>query len=260
MIEYAVRNADDVEYSLNGDGRPAPAAGSLTFLEEPISFDQKVVEKSGRPGSARLGETRTESRRITLEYTVAGTDVVSELNEMIRALRDAVYLVDKTNERRIPIAVSSVNPTWDSGSHKLSGEVSATIQLLEPFWEGETEETASATLAVDVNAIEIVNGGYAPAPPVLTFTASAAVSTLEIYIAETKQGIRIDDPLFGTLGYETLVLDCAAGTLMLGDLDRTPFISPGTGFFDFPEGTSELRIVPTAACSVAITWRERAYV
>lgn len=260
MIEYALRDADGNDYSLNGAGRPSPAAASLTFVSEQFEFDNKIVEKSGLPGSVKLGETRTMSRNIEIEYSTTGSDMVAELNGMLRALRDAVYLLDVTNSRRVPIAVRGVITDYDPGSHKKSADVRATIEMLDPFWEALTASQESASLLIDINSVNIQNDGYAATPPRLVFTATSAVSTIEMYINETKQGLKIEDPIFGTLGYEEMVVDCATGQVTIGSLDRSPYIGPGTGFFDLPEGMAELRIVPTAECDVVVSWRERVYI
>jgi hypothetical protein len=264
MIEYALQDEDLNEYELSGAGIALPGQKSVTFLNERFAFDSKVVENSALPGAVKLGSTRLESSRLALRVDRSfdvSSDWRDEVNEYVRQLAKAYYLVDKTNDRRARVNIEDFNFAFDEGGHKLSGRGTANIRLIEPFWEDITEQSDGPTaLAVSLNTINLTNSGFLDTYPILTFTASVAVTDIDIFVDETSVGMTINDSLFGTSTYLTMVLDCRAGTLKIGDLDRSISIAPGTGYFSFPVGTVTLKIEPNAACSVTVTWRERYYV
>jgi hypothetical protein len=109
--------------------------------------------------------------------------------------------------------------------------------------------------------IQILNSGFRKAPPVITLTASAAVTSLQVYVDEIKEGIQIDDSIFGTPGYTEMIIDCEQGTLKIGDLDRSSSILPGTGFFNIPVGLSTLKIIATGGTVIAdIDMKTRRYI
>jgi len=263
MIEYALKDIDANEYVLNDAAIVEPARGSLSFENEKFTFENKIVESSALHGAVKLGKTRIESREISLRFSRASGEVVADYrtaeNALLKAIFAAVYLVDKTHDMQVPIAISDYNLDYDRGGHKLSSDNELLIKLLKPFWEETAVSNESVSLIIDLNEIPISNTGAVEVPPILTFTTSDPITQLQIYIDETKEGIQIDDALFGELGYFTMIIDCRAGTVKIGTLDRVNSILAGTGFFRFPVGASTLMIIPTAACSVEIDWYERFY-
>ena len=266
MIEYALKDIDDNEYVLNDAAIVEPARGSLTIDSEGFAFENKVVESSSLHGAVKLGKTRIMSREIGLRFSRAlGEAAVGVAayraaeNALIAALYSAVYLVDKTHGMQTPIAISDYNLDYGPGAHKLSSDNEIAIQLLKPFWEETTASNEGVDLAIDLNEIAITNAGSVEVPPVLTFTTVVPVTQIQIYVDETKEGIQIEDDLFGEVGYFTMIADCKEGTLAIGTLDRVNSILAGTGFFRFPVGASTLIILPDGACHVEIDWHERYY-
>lgn len=266
MIEYALKDIDDNEYVLNDAAIVEPAKGSLSFENEKFAFENKIVESSALHGAVKLGKTRIESREISLRFsrglgdTVAGAAAFRTAeNALLKAIFTAIYLVDKTHGMQVPIAISDYNLDYDKGAHKLSSDNEILIQLLKPFWEKTIATNESANLIIDLNEIPINNAGAVEVPPILTLVASVPVSQVQIYVDETKEGIQLDDTLFGEPGYFTIIVDCREGTVKIGTLDRVNSILAGTGFFRLPVGISSLMILPTAACSISIDWHERYY-
>ncbi len=263
-IEYALSDIDNnILLSLNDNTVLKPAGGSLTFENEKFAFENKIVESSSLHGAVKLGKTRIASREITLNFSQALGANASIFrfaeNSLLNALYKAVYLIDETNEMRIPIAITNYNLDYDKGAHKVSSDNEISIRLLKPFWEKITPVSKEDSLIIDINEIEISNLGSVEVPPIITFEAVIAVAQIQMYIDETKEGIQINDALFGTTGYQTLIIDCKNGTVKIGDLDRTNNILTGTGYFQFPIGASILKIIPTAACDITIEWNERYY-
>lgn len=263
MIEYALEDILENQYELSGSAIAEPAKSSVTFPSDRFSFDSKIIENSALPGATKLGETRLKSSVIRLAISRSfplTEDYKAAENEFIKWLEKSIYLVDKTHNRRAYICVEDVSIKYDRGGHKLSSDITASVRLITPYWEDITQQSENESLSVTVNEITITNNGFLPAYPILTFTTSVAVEQIEAFIEETKVGIKINDSIFGTSTYLTMILDCEKGTLKIGDLNRIASIANGTGFFKFPVGGSTLGITPSAACSVNIKWREREYV
>lgn len=263
-IEYALTDINNnILLNLNDDIIFQPAKGSLTFEKEKFVFENKIVESSSLHGAVKLGKTRIGSREITLNFSQALGENVSNFrfaeNSLLDALYKAIYLIDKINEMRIPIAILNYNLDYDKGAHKASSDNEISIRLLKPFWEKTTPINRTESLIIDINEIEINNLGSVEVPPIITFEAIVAVAQIQMYIDETKEGIQINDALFGTIEYQTLIIDCKNGTVKIGDLDRTNNILTGTGYFQFPIGVFTLKIIPTTACDITIEWNERYY-
>jgi hypothetical protein len=263
LIQYALRNVNGDLTQLNDSTIDTIARKSLSLGDDNFSFENKIVEKSSLPGSVQLGERRLMARELTLFFNrseSSDSDFRTAENKLLQALDTAVYLVDVTNSRQVPISVLDYNAEYDAGSYQHSSGNQINLQLLQPFWTSTTVTTVSQSLIIDLNQITMSELGYLPIPPIITFTASLPILELQIYVDETNEGIQIEDDLFGTTGYTTLILDCEQGTLKLGSVNRVNSIVPGTGFFRLPIGQSTLNIIPTAACAVQIDRYERTYI
>lgn len=263
MIEYALQNSDLESFNLNGTLIHNPMKGSLTLNEDNFEYDNKIVEKSALPGAVQLGERRIMSRNVSLTFSRAEQDYEDFKdfeNDLLEFLKETAYLHDVTNGRRVPVAVLNYALSHDKGSYHHSSDNTIELKLLEPFWTSISATTISTSLAIDINKIAISKLGYLEIPPIITLTASSAVSDLRIYIDETKKGIQIEDNLFGTDIYTELILDCINGTLMIDNIDRINSVIPGTGFFSFPTYACTLIIIPDAICDVQIDRYSREYV
>jgi len=263
MIEYILQDINEIEYELSGDGVSQPAKGSVTFENEEFLFESKNVENSSLPGAIKLGKTRLQSRTVALDITRSHSldaDWRAAENEFIKALNSAYYLIDNTNSRRVRVDIQSISINYNAGSHKLNSGTKAVLKLLDPFWENTLQDSQDETLTVTTNEISIDNQGVLIVYPVLTFVAASAVTSLEIFVDETQEGILIEDVLFGTPGFLTMICDCGLGTLKIGDLDRSISIAGGTGYFPLPIGLSTLKVTPDVGCDLNIQWRQRQYV
>jgi hypothetical protein len=263
MIEYAFEDADGNQYAINGSGIGTIAKNTLRQGEDAFSWENKVIENSFLPGEKKLGTTRLMGRSVGFVLERTGTteaEFRDELNALIRAFETCKYLVDKTNGQRMEVAPLDFSSTPSTGTEHRFTSDAFSLRMLSP-WESTTESTASQALtALTFNDISINNEGFLDAYPVLTFTATVTVDDIQILIPENTGSFQIQDPLFGTVGFQSLVIDCLEGTTQLGNTDRANFVVPGTGFIQFPSGASTLRIFPSAACSVSVTWRNRFYV
>ena len=181
-------------------------------------------------------------------------------NDLLEFLNKVVYLVDNTRNLIVPIAIKDYSIEYDVGGHQLSSDNEILLELLDPFWKAETPDNINQAIAIGTNDIIITNSGFLATPPIITFTASAAVTQLKVYVNETKEGIQIDDSLFGTGGYDELIINCELGTLELEGFDRTESILPGTGYFTLPVGTNVLKIVSTEVCNIDIDFYKRYFI
>lgn len=271
MIEYALRDEDGNELALNDTATISqPAAGSLTYGADLFTFENEIIANSALPGSVKLGKTRVESRQITLTFSRAlGTDVLagenSDLfraaeNELLEFLFKAIELRDNTNNLKVPIAIIDYNITYDEGGHKVSADVSLTLELLEPFWSEITETNYNQSISIGTTRISLTNDGKLKVPPYITLVATDPVTEIQLYIEETKEGIQLDENVFGQAGFGTLIIDCINGLVSIGDLDRTISILPGTGFFTIPVGSSTLVIVTDEVFDFDMDFYERFYI
>jgi len=264
MIEYALLDIDDNEYELSGAGVIEPAKSSITFLKERFSFDSKITENSFLPGAVQLGKTRLKSSILSLQLTRShSTSAAFETaeNELIEWLEKTIYLVDLTNDRRIKVNLKNMDINYDRGGHKLSSENTIQFNLLSPYWENNTQtQVGPDALIIDINDVNLNNQGSLNVYPEITLTAAVAVTQIEMYIDETKHGMRINDALFGTDIYLTMIIDCEQGTILIGELDRSASILSGTGYFYIPIGAHVLKVTPSAICNITVKWRQRAYI
>ena len=264
-IEYALKDIDDNIFNLNESANTDIFSGSLTYSDDSISNENNVVEKSSCPGAVKLGKTRTQSRELSFEYSRTAEGIVASVftadeNELLYNFNKAVYLIDVTHDKQIKIAPSSSQFSYDPGSHKLSGSGSLSFILLEPFWTALTATTYSLALSIGNNPLPVTNAGYVSAPPVITFTAAVAVDVIKAYVDETKEGIRIDNDVFGTLGFTEMIVDCEAGLASIDNADINNDIVAGTGFFEIPVGTVDLIFNVNALCDVQVDFNERTYI
>ena len=265
MREYQLLDADyALLVSLNGILIEEPARKSLTLGNDSFIFESHIIEKSSLDGAVKIGEARIKSKEAILRFDRAAgtddTDLRAKENILIRYFLDAFYLYDVESTLRIPIAILSYTLDYDPGAFQLSSSNEIELRFLDPCWESSTITNYTDSLTIDLNEIEIVNNNFLKCYPVLTFTAAGAVTILKIYVDETKEGLMIEDPLFGTGTYTTLIIDCKNGTIELSGLDRTIYISPGTGYFPFPIGTSHLKILPSAICDVDVDFYQRYFI
>lgn len=263
MIEYSLRNSNDDLLPLNDATVSNPAKDSTTLTDDNFNFDNKIVENSALPGAVQLGKRRLISRNLNITFSRAESDYsdfkIAE-NALLSFLKDTVYLVDVTNDRQILVSIEGYDISYDEGSYQHSSNNSINLKLLEPFWTALTATNTSESLAIDINQISLSALGSLDLPPVITFTASSAVTELQVYIDETKIGIQIEDDLFGTSTYNDLILDCKNGTLTLEGLDRINSIIPGTGFFNAPYTASTLIVIPDAICTMSLDRYRRDYI
>lgn len=263
MTEYALRDIDGNELILNDAVVEQPTRGSLDLGSDSISFDNRIVENSSLPGSVKLGKTRVQARELVINFSRANSveaDFKTEENTLIEFLSRTVLLVDKTNDLSTSVAVSKYDADYEVGSRPLSSENAIRLEMLDPFWRALTADNVASAIALGTTDVAITNSGFLPAPPIMTFTTTVVVTQLQIYVNENKEGIQIDDALFGTVGFLTLIIDCDNGTIDLVGLDRTISILPGTGYFDLLVGAQTLKVVSTATCNLSLDFFKRFYI
>lgn len=262
MVEYALEDADGTQYDLNGSSIESIARKSITYEDARLRFDNNIIAKSFLPGDIVIGAPRLLSREINLILNRSADNFETQLNELIYNLEKAVYLVNTTDSKRIKVRMMDMNIQYDKGAHRKSSNESISLTCLNPFWEDTIETTIlSQSLTGSANNdITIDNQGYLRTYGTLTFTASAAVAQVVAYMINNKEGIKFNDPLFGSGTYNELILDNIEGTLILeDDFDRNFTIEPGTGFFSFSKGSDTLRVTPSADCILDIKYRKRYY-
>lgn len=264
MIEYKFILEDGTEYLPNG--ATISTIAKKTFAQGPdnFSWENKIVDNSFLPGAQKLGVTRLQSSQIGFTLTRTNPDTAayrSETNDIISAFEATKYVVDITQGLRIEVAPLSYGVGTLPGAEKHMSMDEMTFEKLTP-WEDETVKVQNETLTGGTfNEINVNNAGYMEAIPIFTFTASTAVNNIQIITPDNDNTFQIQDSLFGTVGFETLIIDNELGTAKIGDIDRSNFVVPGTGFIRIPVGAAALvRIFVSAACTVKIEWRNRVYV
>lgn len=270
MIEYSFEDVEGRTYNLNDSGIQIIARNSLTYSDLKLNYENRIINKTYLPGSHVVGDPRLMSRKLSFDLKRTGDNFETQLNMFIRKAEIAKYLVDDTNSRRMRIVLDSVNVKYEKGSLKKFSDESITFTCLDPFWEEATETSIlNESLSAGINDITINNNGYLDTYGRLVFTAATGVSKIQAYTVpgllelEITEGIEIRDSLFGNGAYTQLELDNYNGTLTLvagsDEYDRVAYITPGTGFFRFPQGSNTIRIIPDAICEVDIYFRKRYY-
>jgi hypothetical protein len=267
MIEYALADIDGNELELTEELTfDTISKKSLTSDMDSFSWENRIVERSSLPGAIKLGNSRLENRSVRFSYTRAvGEDEASlraDENLFLQWLNKVVYLLDNTNLLRIKVAPESHDSAYDPGAHKISTEGEFTLRMLDPFWETITA-SSDITAAPGSGTTNVVlnNTGSLVVPPIITFTATTPEPSIQAFMVATDEGVEIKDDVFGTPGFDTLILDCVEGTLLLGELDRRNKITPGTGFFNLPLGSNTLRFILSVGLDeIKVEWRRRYYI
>lgn len=264
MIEYSLENSNGDRYQLNDSSVIGTERESMSLGSDNFAYDKKIEPKSGQAGSVALGESRVKEREITIFFVRAYQDYQdfrTKANELLAFLRDVIYVVDETNNRKISVASIAYDIPYETGSYQHVSDDSITFVALNPFWEDTTIKTVTQSLiGGDINDVPLMVSGALEVQPTITLTATLATATLQMYISETKQGLEWNDSIYGTSGFEEVVIDNQQGTLTIGTLDRTQNIATGTGFFEIPVGTSTLKVIPAENVDISISWFERYYV
>ena len=88
---------------------------------------------------------------------------------------------------------------------------------LNPFWEDvNTTSVGPTSLTGGIfNDVNITYSGFIDTYPILTFDASSAVASIEIQALEALEGTEITDSIFGTSGFQQMILDNIEGTLFI---------------------------------------------
>lgn len=251
-------------FYLNDASTSAIMKGTLSPSTDTFTFDSKIVERTGEPGSVKLGNTRLQARELSIEFvrSEADQDNFDEYtNNLLYFVQKTKYLVNETTGYRIEVSPASHTIEYEEGSYKHYSSETITFTALTPFWE----ETMLNTQIIAVTGGDPVSTvidieTFIDTPLELSIVASAVCSSLEIYLQENLQGIFVSDPLLGQEGYETLVISNTDGTVKLGTLDRSQYIEAGTGFFKTMPGVNTLVILASGSCEVTVSYRGRRYI
>lgn len=264
MIEYQLKDAEGTTYSLNGDSVTVALKKSVTFSKDSFSIDNKVAERSFTPGSVLIGNSRFKQRVLTLMLSRTNNDMDtfrSELNDFLYFVSKTRYIVDVTNNMQIEVVPESIDIDYEDGALKKLSENEINFVVLTPFWESLIEEEYTGTAAADsTEEVSISNSGFFEAPLKITLEASSQVSSIQIYLVDANTGITVEDALFGSVGYDTMIIDCKLGKASIGELNRNLSILDGTGFFSIPVGSDTLRIIPTEELDYTINFKKRFFV
>jgi len=263
MIEYTLIDINNNEFELSGATIEQPAKSSLTYLEDSFDFNLEIREKSFLDGAVKLGEKRLKSKSIAVNFIRSFnnyTDYITAQNLLLYNLRKAIYLRDKTNNRQTDIEVESFRATYDEGGHKLLSNNTIKFKVLTPYWTSIIQSSKVQSLTNGINEVDLVNQGSLSVFPIITFTTTHIVNSIEMYFSDTKYGMIITDALFGLTGYLTMIIDNKEGTIKINSLDRTASIVSGTGYFSIPVGSSILNVNPSASCDINMTWYKKDYI
>ena len=263
-IVYSIETTEGDKLALNSDACNCIEKESTRLSSDEFTFENKVEDKSGEDGSVKLGKTRITGRDLEVSFTRAydnDEDFDNVNNELLVYLKDAKYLIDENNNRRIPVAIEKYVIEHKQGAYKRLADCSFPFIALSPYWEDVVETEILTTVnGGDINDTLIDTGSFLEVPAIITCTAAVLCATVQMYVSETKQGIEINDSIFGSSGFEEMIIDNAEGVLSIGGLDRTQSIATSTGYFKLPPGSSTLKTIPAEDLDLSIKYRKRYFI
>jgi hypothetical protein len=259
MIAYSLVREDGFSFDLS-------FIKSLIILEDNLTAKFQKLEKSFNDGSLVPGEKQLMDKIINIQYEADDTDELftQTWNNFLSWARQAIYLQDNTNNRRIPIVFNGSTVSYAPGSYQKVATNTVEFIALTPYWESLTETSYSGTITS--NSFTINNQGFVETPPIITLDTTLLNTRFMVYVNETKLGIDINDISFGSsVLLQRYVIDCGAGTSELGGasfgfIDRKGQIVKGTGFFKVPAGVSNIIIEANESVQYTFAFRERFYI
>ena len=264
MIEYQLKDEDGNTFDLNGSSVTVALKNSVTQGEDSFDYDNKIIDRSYLDGSVVIGSKRLIARKYVMQITHVNNDSSAYraiINELLYWLSKTVYIVDVTNSLELSVVISEINISYDEGALKLSSDDSFSFIALTPYWSDIAyNELTGTALATTIKTVPISNSGFLKAFPVITLTATVATSDVQIYIDGLNAGIQIQDNLFGTVGYLSMVIDCETGLVTLGELNINNSIAQGTGFFYISPGSDQINILSNQQITYSIKWKKRYFV
>jgi hypothetical protein len=273
MIEYKAILTDGSEYSFNGLTVNIPLIKSLTLGEAGTTFENTIIDKSFGPGAIKLGESRIKQRPLVMKMQTCfenDTAYNTYVNSLISALTNIKYLVDVTNSCSTEVSCAECVESYEKGAYKRIVDFTISFSQLTPYWETLTPVTVNfSTVANTPTIVQLDNTGELAVPTKITLTANAPCSALSLLLQNNNLGISINDAIFGSTDYTTMVLDNKLGSLeigllsenslVVGSLDRKQSIVVGSGFFNIPAGIVYLSVLSTVALSGSLVFNTRHY-
>lgn len=262
MIEYNLADVDGNIFELNGLAVPIIARNTMTIESENFTFETRAENNSFLAGKIKIGDNRLESRILPLQFDYAFVDdstFNTNMNTMILHLNKVLYLIDVTNSKRMLVNIVNFLIPKDNGSFKRLGAVSFNLDCLNPYWEDNTElELTTTTVADTLKDIAFNNNGYIELYPKFEIISSDICAYVEFILG--VESIRIEDSIFGSVNYESMLIDNEEGFVSIGVTDRTQSVISGLGFISIPVGSNTLQVVTDVICAITIKYRRRYYV
>ena len=268
MIEYVLEDKHGNTRSLNGDDEVnSLVKNTLAAYSFNWDYEHKIRETSAGDGGVPLGDTRIPSNSLTITYTRANPlidDYRDQENALKAFLRDVVKIIDETNGREARCRLTGNPDTFNEGTLLGLGTHQLNFTILDPVWFDVVETTDS--LEVDSGQSLSMNLDVlssAPVIPFWTITATTPTPSFTIYLNATlpsdRVEIDIDDPLFGTGGYEVMTIDVYTGDVLIGDDNRNGYIREMSDFFEIPIGEQEIVINPQGDITVELAYKNRSF-
>ena len=236
----------------------------LGTYDFPVGFSvasnpsNSILEVTQRPYSdgAIVGTPRLSEKVITIRGTLFATtasDMRTQMDALLAAVnsgRQKLYLWD---DRYIYATKRSFSTNYDPSSFDRYCDVAIDFVCDTALFEAETVSTDTWATPADNATRSITNAGGVFAMPTfaITFTGTsggvglAIGSDLFVFSATVTAG-------------STLIVDCAAKTVMIGTTDK---MSGFTGVFPSlaPGANTLTRTGTSAITSIVTTWRNRWY-
>lgn len=265
---YRIYDVEGNTYELNGSSIPSIMQNSMRMDSDTFDFETEMVTKSYLTGSIVNREPRLQTKTFSLflDYVMASDSAYDDyIGELLKNLQKMVLVEDTTNALKASASISSLEVTHSSGAQKRSGSITINIDLLDGFWYDVASITVEDTLTVGESTatLSLPNAGFLKTYPVITLEADSFVG--EFYLSIGIYGIGINDGLFGSIGFNTLTIDCVQGKVtLLETADRSASIIANTGFFDIPIGSNNLALelvnnFTGTALDVSVEYHERKY-
>ncbi len=221
--------------------------GSLVFDEANTTFREKLEEVGGR-----------NERHITLSGLILGESSVAALEARLDAMLDAASLEDYSGVlslrtgRRLFVRRDSFKR--ELRPEELVGAFTLELAARDPSEEAAAETLINWNIAASGATTNVSSGGTADARPIIALTATGTL--IDPALSDGVHTMSFS----GTVSIgAVLTLDAAAGKVLLGATDVTPYT---TGQFPriTPEGTTLTytdAVASSHAATAAIRFRDR---
>jgi phage-related protein len=253
---YFTAQADLRPKIIDTDGNEFYLPATFNVRSEPISRKSSILELAFAHGGRDVSDGKVAVRTVEVSGKLwAATD--AEFNAAWDALaaqimKDDIILQDRGRQ----ITANKIVQTevmYPSQVDFRYGEVSLQLQCLDPFWYAIAAKTKVFAIGSSPLTVGFELLGNVEAWPTITIEHSASNTDFTLKsVTDGNRSIRIQDS--GALAGQTTVIDCQAGTVTRGGVDK---ISTMSGLFLRLLGGRPNSLEYTGAnCTITFAYKE----